>query len=158
MSERSTRRGALGRGVALLGGLVGLGAATEATAAPPGATTLAFHVRGLTHDRRGLRRRGDPLTLQGELLDRPGGRRVGELHAAAFTLRGPGGAGPSELELHTLVLEDGTLVGSGTGDAGGGAYAILGGTGRYAGARGSYAVRRSHEPGAGDAELVVTLL
>jgi len=160
VTERATRRSALGRGLALLGGLVGLGAATEAAAAP-GATTLTFHVRGLTHGRRrsGLPRRGDRLTLRGELLDRPGGRRVGELHAAAFTLRGPGGAGSAErLELHTLVLDDGTLVGSGTGGAGGGAYAILGGTGRYAGACGSYVVRRSHEPGAGDAELVVTLL
>ena len=165
MTEQATRRSALARGLALVGGLVGLGAAGEATAAP-GATTIVLYGRGLrgfSHDRRHgeLPRAGDRLTFEGALFDRPDGRRVGELHAAAFTLRGPGSTASAErLELHTFVLEDGTLIGSGAGAASGGTFAILGGTGRYAGARGSYVVRRGrHEPGGdGAAELVITLV
>lgn len=168
MSEQATRRSALARGLVLVGGLVGLGAAGAAgeAVAAPGATTLVLYaggMRGFSHDRRHgeLARSGDRVTFEGELRDRPDGRRVGELHAAAFTLRGPGGGGAAErIELHTFVLEDGTLVGSGAGGASGGSFAILGGTGRFAGARGSYVLRRSgHEPGGHEtAELAITLL
>ena len=156
--ERSTRRGALVRGLAVLGGLVGLGAAGAAGAAT-GPTTIHLRARHMRAHARTARpgahaRTGDRLTVGAELLDRSGAA-VGELHGAAFALRGPGSGAPERLELHTFVLRDGTVIGSGAGSATAGTFAILGGTGRYAGARGTYTIG----PGrGGTAEIVLTVL
>ena len=158
----TTRRGALGRALLGLGGLVGLGAAGEARARS--LETLVLHARDVVADipdGRAMPMRGDRLTLRAELLHRPGGRAVGELHGASFALRGPGAhaSDTERLELHTFKLRDGTIIGSGTSGALEGEFAILGGTGRYAGARGTYVARQSrHELGGdGTAEFRFTL-
>ena len=156
----ATRRGALARGLLALGGLVGLGA-SEASAAR-GSESLVLYGREVVGDSNGgaVPMRGDRLTLRGELVDRYG-RVAGELHGAVVTLRGPG-ADASEterLELHTFKLGDGTIIGSGTSGALEGEFAILGGTGRYAGARGTYSARhnRSEHGRDGTAEFRFTL-
>ena len=76
--------------------------------------------------------------------------------------RGPGGLSSrgdwpaGDAALHTFVLADGTIVGSETAGTADGVFAILGGTGRYAGAAGTYAVR-TPEPDRDTAELAFTL-
>jgi hypothetical protein len=161
----TTRRGALGRALAVVGGLVGLGAASAAGASAASGTTLVLVGRwhSYSNGRRAGEpaRKGDRLTFQGELHDRDG-RHAGTLYAAGFALNGPGAA-PSaaeRLELHTFVLEDGTIIGSGAAGAASEVFAIIGGTGRYAGARGTYVAkqRRQELGGGGTAEFVLTLL
>jgi hypothetical protein len=159
----ATRRGALGRGLLVLGGLVGLGAASAA--AHPEDGSLVLYARIVDDGVRGQRpgalpHRGDRLTLRAELLDDPDGDPVGELHGAGFALNGPGAHAETErLELHTFRLRDGTIVGSGTSGPLAGEFAILGGTGRYAGARGTYRVRHDRRElgGDGTAEFHLTL-
>jgi hypothetical protein len=56
-------------------------------------------------------------------------------------------------------LLDGTIIGSGTAGQLEGVFAILGGTGRYAGARGTYIARQHDQDfgGDGSAEFVLKL-
>jgi hypothetical protein len=110
--------------------------------------------------------RGQRSLVFGELLDAPadaGGTRLGELYATCTCVDAPFGPGPTaatSLEQHTLNLPDGTLTGMGTSQGDEGVFAIVGGTGRYAGARGSYTARQSPvgRGGDGTAALVVTLI
>ena len=103
--------------------------------------------------------RGDRLTLRADLLDRPDGEAVGELHGTSFALHGAGtNVAPERLELHTFRLADGTIVGSGMSGLLDGEFAILGGTGRYAGARGTYVARLSRRELGGDGTAEFRLL
>jgi hypothetical protein len=163
----ATRRSVLKRGLAFVGGLVGLGAAGEASARPirPGAGTLVLYARNMdsfSGSRRSSRpaARGERLTGHGELLDRPDGRPVGEVYSTTISLRGPGASSPDaeRLEWHTFRLRGGTIIGSGTAGRVEGQFAILGGTGRYAGARGTYVARRGEQGGDGTAEFVMYLI
>jgi hypothetical protein len=144
-TQTSSRRGLLGRTFALAAGAVGVSAAqriAQANAAPP-ATTLVLYGRGLHLQSTGRRPGsvptvGERATAYGELLDQAGGRVIGHFSSAFLTLDSPF-APPGSLELHTLTLEHGTIHGLGSVATGAdGHYAILGGTGRYAGARGTY--------------------
>lgn len=98
-----------------------------------------------------------------ELLDGPDGARVGEFFASGFQLEtafGPLPAAPSNIELHTFRLGEDVLFGIGAPVPRGRerTHAVLGGTGRFAGARGSY-VERDVDGGArGRVEFVVTLV
>ena len=90
--------------------------------------------------------------MRGELIDEQQAVRVGKFYAAGFALGG--GSHPAHgerLELHTFKLRDGTIIGSGTAGQLEGVFAILGGTGRYAGARGrtsrASVIRTSAETG-----------
>lgn len=175
------RRGLLGRGAVLAGGLAAaLGSwrsvrAAEHEVSPsgasgsgPGTATLQLYGRGwhlqTANRKRGtLPTAGDQLAMFGELLDAPEGEKLGEFYAAGFFFDAP--FGPSELsvanlEQHTFKLRDGTLVGMGTASQDEGVYAIVGGTGRYAGARGSYVARLQpiELGGDGSAEFTLTLL
>ena len=159
----ATRRGALARGLLALGGLVGLGA--SGASAVRGARSFVLHARDVAGDARDERAgtvpmRGDRLTLRGDLFDEHG-RAAGELHGAVMTLRGPGAheSAAERLELHTFKLRDGTIVGSGTSGASEGEFAILGGTGRYAAARGTYVALHDRRElgGGGTAEFRFTL-
>jgi hypothetical protein len=156
------RRTFLKKLLLLLGGGAGLAAVAPAApggavvpagaqgppAAPESARTLALHGRwtpstvfgaGQPSADRGVRR--------GVILDGPGGEALGELYANTFAQPGPFGPispDSSPLELQTLCLRDGTLFGLGapvSGACEARAFAVLGGTGRFAGARGSYVER-----------------
>jgi hypothetical protein len=75
-----------------------------------------------------------PFAARGEFVDADGAI----LGSFAITPL-PEAAGG--LQLHTFELEGGTLLGMGAATAGEGTFAIVGGTGRYRGAAGSYTAR-----------------
>lgn len=169
----ATRRSLLKRGLLLVGAAFGVGAAPEALAAPAHAgpapiTTLTLYGRrwhmhspeSRTPGR--LPVRGDRLSMFGELSRKRDGKKAGEFYSAYFSLNSPFGPGPAAaagLELHTFNLDDGTILGLGSHWGEEGLYAVVGGTGRYAGAKGSYVARqRPHELGGdGTADFVLTL-
>jgi hypothetical protein len=144
-TQTSSRRGLLGRTFALAAGALGVSAAqriARANAARP-ATTLVLYGRGLHLHAPGRRpgsvsAAGERATGYGELLDRAGGRVIGHF-SSAFLAHDSPFAPPGSLELQTLTLEHGTIHGLGSVATGAeGHFAILGGTGRFAGARGTY--------------------
>jgi len=169
----TSRRVAIKKGLLSAAGLVGLKGAgplspAAATATAPAVTTLTLYGRnwcsyGPTKRAGELPARGDRLVASGDLHAGPGGDKVGEFHAALFHLGAPGQVGPAgagSLELHTFLLPDGSIIGAGTGtpdpdrhDP----FAIIGGTGRYAGARGTYAVRQGYRELGGDGTAEITL-
>ena len=111
--------------------------------------------------RRGRRlpRKGDRHSAYAELLDGPEGAAVGHFSAAHLSLDSPFAAA-SSLEIHTFDLNGGTLHGLGTAARGAdGHFVILGGTGRYSGATGSYLARQLPRElgGNGTAEFHLTL-
>jgi hypothetical protein len=99
-----------------------------------------------------LPERGDVRVPAGRLVDTRR-REIGSFRAAAL----PGSAGV--LLLHTFDLDDGTILGIGGNALHEATYAIVGGTGRFAGATGSYTSRQSpYETGGdGTAEFILTL-
>jgi hypothetical protein len=163
-----SRRSLLQKGLLCAGAMFGVQLATreperaKLPSAAAGAMTLAFYadtLRGRAHGQLpgklpvwngGANRHGD-------LLDGPGGKKVGEFAANSFGTGG--GAGGSNFEMQTVKLTEGTLFGIG---AAGNAddekvHAIVGGTGRFAGAKGSFVVRRSDRK-RGGVEFVISLL
>ena len=92
-----------------------------------------------------------PSTTGTLLLD---GQVVG-----AFASAGVPGSG-GRFVLHSFELGLGTILGMGSGGLDEGAFAVVGGTGRYAGARGSYTARQapSNLGGDGTAEFVLDLV
>lgn len=181
-----TRREALKQGLVLLGAAVGVGTAgrvvatsgTSGEGPPPAATTPAgrtaeqltlhgqrWHLSSPSLEPGQLPDRGHRLVGQGELTDGPGGEKVGEFFATSFGLDSPGRVGPAgvtALELHTFNLADGSIIGTGTATASldrEDVFAIVGGTGRFVGARGSYVARQRPQElgGDGTAEFTITL-
>lgn len=175
-----TRRGALKSGLAVLAGAVGLevvgrSRGAPAAASPPvgttrTATTLTLHARHLRAVSAGGPggapvENGTRLTLFADLVDAagaPAGRLTGVSHCTAAPLSSddsPVGA----VEMHTLALRDGTILGMGTAPAvawGTGTFAVVGGTGRYTGATGSYVAEQQTDAagGPGCARYTVTLI
>jgi hypothetical protein len=98
---------------------------------------------------------GEPAAAQGELVDERGWR-VGEVHVAVMPVHGPGRVSPDAgtMEWHTFHLNGGTIIGSGSAGTESGSFAVVGGTGRFAGARGTYSLRRL---GPDTAEFVLQL-
>jgi hypothetical protein len=174
----TTRRTVLRKGFLALAGVCGLRAAGSAVAVPPAeagagptATSLTLYGRRWRSYAQGKRAgelpaRGDRLVASGDLHASPGGDKVGEFHAAVFSLAAPGEVGPAgagSLELHTIVLPEGSIIGTGTASPDperDDTFAVLGGTGRFAGARGSYVARQRYRElgGDGTAELTLHLL
>jgi len=169
-----TRRSLLQRGGLAMAGVVGLGLARAGaqgrdTALPRrdgGSLTLyGRQFRRLSSRRTGeIESQGDRLLMCGELLDRPDGRKVGEFYSACFCPHAPFGVGPhaaSTVEFHTFNLDDGTLIGAGSTRPAGteSVFAIVGGTGRYQGARGSYIAYQAPGDlgGDGTAEFALTI-
>ena len=106
--------------------------------------------------------KGDRYAVYGELLN-PAGDKVGEFFSQNVGVDSPfqlTGEGVGSFEIHTLSLPEGTIVGVGVGGGQERSYAIVGGTGKYAGARGSYLARQDTYGlgGDGKAELLLTLL
>ena len=153
--HRSPRRALLKRGALLLGGVVGLGVASkagfEATQGRPNNGQLSFKVHGanwqLTYpDRpRGVvPQPGQRSNSFGQLFSAPDGEKLGEFYASSFQFGAPFGqseVAAGAMETHQFNFRDGTIVGIGTlADFFGSrsVHAIIGGTGRYEGASGSY--------------------
>jgi hypothetical protein len=118
----------------------------------------SFRVLGLARGQ--LPVPGTQLALVGELLGR-GGRKLGEFYSTSIYVGAPHGAGEaaaSYVETHHFNLPGGSLIGSGTWHVSGTSrFAIVGGTGRYAGATGTYeAVQRPVEMG-GDGTASFTI-
>jgi len=96
----------------------------------------------------------------GDLHASPESERVGAFYATYVSLHRPGWVGPlASIEQHTFVLADGSIMGAGTTKPGLGTedeFAIVGGTGRYAGIRGTYVLSQSHQELGGDGTAKVT--
>jgi hypothetical protein len=165
-----SRRGLLGRGAAALAAVVGVGAGVGATASRTGADagstrrTVRLDGRGWSLTTPGKRvgeriEPGDRSTVHGELLEN--GRVVGTFLGSRLAApSAPGGLNAdAALELHTFTFPGGTILGMGSALPGSSVYAIVGGSGAYADARGSYtAEQRSFELGGdGSASFVLTL-
>jgi hypothetical protein len=106
-----------------------------------------------------LPRKGDRHTAYAELLDFPEGSAVGHFSSAHLSLDSPFAAA-SSLEIHTFDLAGGTVHGLGSAVRGAdGHFVVLGGTGKYAGATGSYVARGLPRElgGNGTAEFHLTL-
>ena len=171
----TSRRSALKRGLAAVGGLVGVGVGDRIVGAAPAGAAESGGPQQLTlygrdwHSYSPVRpagvlpSRGDRLLASGDLHLAPDGEKIGEFHAAAFTLAPPGQVGPSgagSLELHTLQLDDGSIVAAGVASPDTDledVFAIIGGPGRYAGARGTYVARQRPREFGGDGTAVLTL-
>ena len=111
-----------------------------------------FHLHAPDHRAGQVPVKGERHSAYGELLDRPNGKVVGHFTAAHLTHDSPFAAGASSLEIHTFALKDGTIHGLGTAARGAeGHFVILGGTGRYAGARAATSPARARASSAGTA-------
>ncbi len=166
---KASRRAILRHGVLALGavaGVVGLGSAADrirsgnllAQQAPgPAMLTLIgtdWHLVASGLKRGDLPKRGDQVSVSGTLIMNPGTDAVGSFFASVQHLDsrvGHGSYATVQQETHTFQLPDGTLFGMGTTVPGaGGAFAIVGGTGRYLGASGSYVAQQNPFETGGD--------
>lgn len=158
------RRGALGA-ASVAAVAVAAGAATQPRVAPVSAAaprTMRLIGRDWHSDTAKLPGKGEQYTVYGELHD-PAGGKVGEFFSTNIGVDSPfqvTGQGIGAFEMHTLTLPGGTIVGVGIGGGSERSYAIVGGTGKYAGARGSYLARQDTYGlgGDGKAELLLTFL
>jgi hypothetical protein len=167
------RRTLLQRGLAVVGGALGLramegkaeGGPPESNAAAPGAAFKLYgRRRTVPPPGRGAASGMGHQVRYGELLERPDGDVTGTFSSNGFCLETPFGPpvrAASNIEFQTFTLPGGTLFGIGAAPAGAGesVHAILGGTGRFAGVRGSYVERPTSSGTAspGVVEFVVTL-
>jgi hypothetical protein len=105
------------------------------------AKTVELFGRGWHADTDKIPSKGDSYSVYGELLTKLDGDKCGEFYAACLAIDSPfqvTGAGIGSLEIHTLVLAEGSIVAMGAGGGTERSFAIVGGTGKYTGARGSY--------------------
>jgi len=160
MAERQTtrRRALLKRGSLLFGSAIGLGLAGKAgmdagTDPPKGALTMKVHGANwqLTYPerRRGVvPQPGERSAVFGQLLNGPDGEKLGEFYASSFEFGTPFGnseVSAGAMETHQFNFLDGSIIGMGTLSDHHGSqsvHAIIGGTGRYAGATGTYTARQ----------------
>jgi hypothetical protein len=180
-SSKFPRRTLLQRGLLVIGGALGLVAAErrpvrEVAAAPPqpeptrgaSAGTLRLYGWGWRPQAQspllGRGSEGDHLVGYGDLVDAATGAVVGRFCTNGFCPQTPFGhtiAATPTIEFQTLVLNDGTVFGIGAGALSGAAeqtYAIVGGTGRFASARGTYTARTASANGSrGAIEFTLTL-
>jgi hypothetical protein len=164
-----SRRSMIKRGLVLAAGAFGVTAAgTEAraaTAAVPGRLRLFGRNWQLSvPDRQPgeAMRLGDHGAVYGDLHESPQGAVLGQFFGSRLALQStPGGHARADasVEVHTFVLPHGTIVGMGTAVLGDAVFAVVGGTGTYAGVKGSYvANQRLRELGGnGTAEFILTL-
>jgi hypothetical protein len=179
----TNRREALRRAFTFLGAAVGIGAAsrnlTAASQEPtreaePGkGKQLVLQARFLRINSQDLRRgelpqAGVRMTARADIVSgsSKNQKKTGEFLATYHRVNTPGKVAahePGSLEQHTFILPEGTLFGTGVSVSdmdGEGQFAVVGGTGRYHGARGSYVARQSHVDfgGNGAATFTFTLV
>lgn len=165
-----TRRSILRRGLLTIGGIVGLGVAGQTSPTAPALTgngslvTLHgtdWHIESANLAAGRLPQAGQRMLASGQLMSSPDGESIGEFIATYVSLNAPGAFGAlASVEQHTLKLHDGSIMGMGTTGEGLDSedeFAIVGGTGRYAGARGSYLVRQNFYEFGGDGTAMITL-
>jgi hypothetical protein len=162
------KRGAIGAAsvaaIAVVAGTQSSPRSASATSTASAPRTVRFVGRGWHVDtaKAALPGKGDQYSVYGELLS-PSGEKMGEFFSQNVGVNSPfqiTGEGVGSFEIHTLSLPGGTIVGVGVGGGRERSYAIVGGTGTYAGARGSYLARQDTYGlgGDGKAELLLTLL
>lgn len=127
------------------------------------AKTIELFGRGWHADTSKVPSKGDSYSVYGELLTSPDGDKCGEFYAACLAIDSPfqvTGEGIGSLEIHTLVLAGGSIVAMGAGGGVERSFAIVGGTGKYTGARGSYTANQDTYGlgGSGSAALKLRLL
>ena len=84
------------------------------------------------------------VTVRGDLHADADGAPVGEFLATATAFGGASHPALAERqETHTFKLHDGSIFGAGIAGGLDGSFAVLGGTGRYAGAQRTYTARQS---------------
>jgi len=170
-TKPTTRRQALKKALLVMGGLFGVGAAGRAMSSGGGSRPQAlelygrgWHIQSRDLAKGELPAAGDRMLVYGELLDRSDGDKVGDFFATYFGLYSPGRVDPlASLEQHTFNLSDGAIMGAGSTGPGlesQDEFAIVGGTGRYAGVRGTYIAVQSHQElgGDGSASFSFTLI
>lgn len=98
---------------------------------------------------------GEALHLYGELVD-ASNRPLGELSGSSMPMAAPAQA---YVETHVLSLAEGTIMGMATILGADSVFAIIGGTGKYAGARGTYTTQQRPRGlgGDGTADIVIEL-
>lgn len=164
-TTNTTRASLLKRLALLAGGVLGAGVAVrsatgsddgEATAAPLAKTSseLLLYGRDWRLHRPGvafgkLPTSSDHALPSGRIVD-AGERELGSFRAAALP-------GAGAFHLHTFELAEGTILGIGANRLDEGSYAIVGGTGRYAGASGTYTARQFLRELGGDGTAEFTL-
>jgi hypothetical protein len=176
LSQPASRRSLLQKAFGVVAGALGMKMldqetrAEEAPAGPGPGQVLSFYARQIEAHVPGQSPGRLPISngrmnRQGELLDRPDGKKVGSFHATCFYPESPLHSSPSvasSVELQMFHLPAGTLFGMGGSSAhvvGEMHHAILGGTGRFAGVRGSYVLRHSaKESSPAGFEFVLTLI
>ncbi len=165
-----TRRSIIRRGLMAIGAIASLGVAGRPSAAPAplaGAGRLLtlhgtdWHIESADLAAGRLPQPGQRMLASGQLMSSPDGESIGEFIATYVSLNAPDGFGAlASAEQHTLKLHDGSIMGMGTTGEGLDSedeFAIVGGTGRYAGARGSYLVRQNFYEFGGDGTATITL-
>ena len=163
-----TRRQLLGGAVVAGGAVIGAASLGVAPASAPTAVEpLLIRGQSLSLTSPTFKKGSQPIPgerilASARLVDATGtdiGRFFG-VYMALGAATTPGAA--SSLEQHTFEFADGTLVGSGLGtreptqeDT----FAVIGGTGRWSGVRGTYSARQEHIEfgGSGVAEFRMTL-
>lgn len=169
-TDGHSRRNVLKRGLVLAAGAVGLSAgsgvaraATKIDADGGGLRLYGSNWRLVTPARAAGEaiQLGDHGAVYGELLDARK-RAIGQFYGSRLAIQAAQGGhahANASVEVHTFVLPKGTLIGMGTSVLGQAVFAIVGGTGAYASAKGSYtATQRLRELGGnGTAEFDLTL-
>ena len=164
-----SRRSILKRGLVLAAWALGVGAvgkeAQAATRPAPSQLRLYGSDWRLTvPDRQPgqVLRLGDHGAVYGDLFDRPNGKQLGQFFGSRLAVQSSVGGfarADASVEVHTFVLPHGTIIGMGTAVLGQAVFAIVGGTGIYAGAKGSYVAhqRLREQGGNGTADFILTL-
>lgn len=106
----------------------------------------------------------NPVHRKGDLSTAIDGQKTGEFCATCFSpisSFGTRNCSGTNMELHTFTFDEGTLFGMGSSNSAGPgqAFALLGGTGRFNGARGSYVIGPAAEDGKQEyTEINITII
>jgi hypothetical protein len=175
--SRATRRSVLGRGALLLGSLAGsLGLVSGVERVRDGGVQISstpalaatrlvlhgtdWHLQGADLARGRPPRSGDRVSVSGQLATALGGTPTGAFHATSLLLDTPltqGTRPGAVMEIHNFTLAEGTLVGIGAAAPGeSGVFTVVGGSGRYLGATGSYVARQDPVETGGEGTAMFT--
>lgn len=165
LAQGQNRRSLLKRAFVLAAGAVGVGAVAKdahsqiGTGLPVDGREVRLYGRSWRLETPGRRpgeaiQAGDHGVVYGDLLDAQQGHVLGQFYGSRLAMHGQAG-----VEVHTFVLPGGTIVGMGTSVLGEAVFAVVGGTGSYAGAKGSYVAKQRlrEQGGNGTAEFKLTL-